>query len=205
MAGGKAVKLLDFWASPFGMRCRIALAEKEIEYEFLEQNLQDKSELLLKSNPVHKKIPVLIHDGRAICESLIIVQYIDEVFPGSPSSPPTPTRAYARFWADFVDRKVHSGANQMWKLKKERSWRKRRKRTYFGGDEFGLVDITLVPYTPRFYSFEVFAGLSVEKECPRLAAWGKRCGERESVAKVLPDPMKAHEYFCTRRKKLGID
>ncbi|KAG0500761.1 hypothetical protein HPP92_000833 [Vanilla planifolia] len=108
----------------------------------------------------------------------------------------------------------------MWKLKKGEELEEAKKefvgilrtleaelgdKTYFGGDEFGLVDITLVPYTSRFYSFEVFAGLSVEKECPRLAAWGKRCGERESVAKILPDPMKAHEFFCTRRKKLGID
>ncbi|KAG0496302.1 hypothetical protein HPP92_000993 [Vanilla planifolia] len=83
------------------MRCRIALAEKEIEYEFLEQNLQDKSELLLKSNPVHKKIPTSTKSSRK------------PILPSDPYA-----RAYARFWADFVDRKVHSGANQMWKLKK---------------------------------------------------------------------------------------
>jgi glutathione S-transferase len=31
-------------------------------------------------NPVHKKIPVLIHNGKPIAESLIAVQYIDEVW-----------------------------------------------------------------------------------------------------------------------------
>jgi len=69
------VVLLDYWASVFGMRVRIALAEKGIKYEYKEQGLRYKSDLLLKMNPVHKKVPVLIHNGKPVCESLIIVQY----------------------------------------------------------------------------------------------------------------------------------
>lgn len=52
MASEKGIMLLDFWVSPFGQRARIALAEKGVEYEYKEQNLAEKSELLLKSNPV---------------------------------------------------------------------------------------------------------------------------------------------------------
>ncbi|KAG6755237.1 hypothetical protein POTOM_041055 [Populus tomentosa] len=74
------VVLLGFWASSFAMRVKIALAEKEIDYVFREQNLFNKSSLLLEMNPVYKKIPVLIHEGKPICESLIIIQYIDEVW-----------------------------------------------------------------------------------------------------------------------------
>ncbi|KNA03104.1 hypothetical protein SOVF_212330, partial [Spinacia oleracea] len=99
--------LLDFWPSPFGMRVRIALAEKEVEYEYRDEDLKNKSEFLLKMNPVHKKIPVLVHNNKPINESLIIVQYIDEVWsdkkPLLPSDPHQ--RAVARFWADFVDKK----------------------------------------------------------------------------------------------------
>ncbi|RWW46551.1 hypothetical protein BHE74_00047520 [Ensete ventricosum] len=105
----KAVVLVDFWASPFGQRCRIALAEKGVEYEYREENIHgDKSPLLLESNPVYKKIPVLILDGKPVCESLIIVQYIDEAWPDrAPLLPADPySRAQARFWADFVDKKV---------------------------------------------------------------------------------------------------
>ena len=101
--------LLDFWPSMFGMRVRIALAEKGIEYERREEDLlRNKSPLLLETNPVHKKIPVLIHNGKPISESLIIVEYIDEVWEReSPLLPSDPyQRAQAKFWADYIDKKV---------------------------------------------------------------------------------------------------
>ncbi|KAK8341767.1 hypothetical protein V6Z12_A08G186900 [Gossypium hirsutum] len=86
---------------------RIALAEKGIKYEYEEEDLWNKSALLLQTNPVHKKIPVLIHNGKPICESLIQVQYINEVWhdkaPLLPSDPYQ--KATARFWADYVDKK----------------------------------------------------------------------------------------------------
>jgi glutathione S-transferase len=34
---GDQVTLLNFWASPFGMRLRIALAEKGVKYEYNEE------------------------------------------------------------------------------------------------------------------------------------------------------------------------
>lgn len=100
------VVLLDLWVSPFGQRCRIALAEKGVAYEYSEQNLVEKSELLLKSNPVHKKIPVLLHAGKPVSESLVILHYIDEAWPeAAPLLPADPyARAQARFWADYVDK-----------------------------------------------------------------------------------------------------
>ena len=104
------VVLLDVWVSMFGMRVRIALAEKGVKYEYKEQDiLMNKSDLLLKMNPVHKKIPVLIHNNNPVCESSIIVQYIDEVWndknPLMPSDPYE--RAQARFWVDYIDKKVY--------------------------------------------------------------------------------------------------
>ena len=100
--------MLDFWPSPFGMRLRIALAEKGVKCEYKDEDLWNKSSLLLQSNPVHKKIPVLIHNGKPICESLIALQYIDKVWTNKPLLPSDPfLRSQARFWADFVDNKVN--------------------------------------------------------------------------------------------------
>jgi len=103
------VKLLGASRSPFVLRVRIALALKGIDYEFIEENVQNKSQLLLQSNPIHKKILVFIHNGKPVCESMIIVQYIDETWDTKAPNlmPKHPyDRAIARFWAAFVDDKV---------------------------------------------------------------------------------------------------
>ena len=108
MAGKSSVKLLGAPPSPFVNRVQIALNLKSIDYEYLEETFGTKSELLVKSNPVHKKMPVMIHDDKPICESLIIVQYIDEQWTSGPTILPTETydRAIARFWAAYLDDKV---------------------------------------------------------------------------------------------------
>ncbi|KAH7522484.1 hypothetical protein FEM48_Zijuj07G0143500 [Ziziphus jujuba var. spinosa] len=211
------VILLDFWPSMFGMRVRVALAEKGIKYEYREEDLRNKSQLLLKMNPVHKKIPVLIHNGKPICESLIIVQYIDEVWndraPILPSDPYQ--RAQARFWADFV----HDAGRKIWTTKGEEKEAAKKEfidvlkvleeqlgdKPYFGGDHFGFVDISLITYYSWFSAYEIFGEFSIEAHCPKLIAWAKRCLQKKSVSETLPDGKKIHGFINDMRKKLGVE
>ncbi|ESW21241.1 hypothetical protein PHAVU_005G054100 [Phaseolus vulgaris] len=221
MSMADEVVLLDFWPSPFGMRVRIALAEKGINYEYKEEDLKNKSPLLLQMNPVHKKIPVLIHKGKPISESLIVVQYIDEVWhdrtPLLPSDPYQ--RAQARFWADYVDKKIYdNGRKIVWTSKGEEKEVAKKEfieglkvleeqlgdKTYFGGDNLGFVDVALVPFYTWFEAYETFGVFNLESECPKFIAWAKRCLQKESVAKSLPDQHKIHEIVVEMRKKSGI-
>ncbi|WVZ60796.1 hypothetical protein U9M48_010774 [Paspalum notatum var. saurae] len=220
---GHQLQLLDFWVSPFGQRCRIALDEKGLPYEYLEQDLANKSELLLRSNPVHKKIPVLLHAGRPVCESLIILHYLDEAFPSSAPLLPAGdayARAQARFWADYVDKKVYECGTRLWKLKGEPQAQAVAEmldilrtldgalgdgREFFGGAAFGLADVALAPFTSWFHAYERFGGFSVEEECPRLAAWAKRCAQRPSVAKNVTPPEKVYDFICGLKKRFGIE
>jgi glutathione S-transferase len=219
MAG---LQLLDFWVSPFGQRCRIALDEKALPYEYLEQDLGNKSDLLLRSNPVHKKIPVLLHDGRPVCESLVIVEYIDEAFAGTGPAllPADPyARTQARFWADYVDKKVYDCSTRLWRTKGEPQLQARKEMVeilktmegalgdgpFFGGDKLGLVDVAFVPFTSWFLAYERFGEFSVDEECPKLAAWVKRCAERDSVKKNLYPPEKVYEFIGLLKKKFGVE
>ncbi|XP_059596420.1 probable glutathione S-transferase [Vitis vinifera] len=162
MASSDHIVLLDFLGSPFGMRVRLALAAKGIEYQIEEEDsTQSKSSLLLKLDTVHKKIPVLIHNGKPICESLIIVAYIDEVWKD-------------RLWTangeeqeagkkEFIDRiKLLEG--------------ELKSNPYFGGETLDFLDIAFLPLYYWFHTFETFGKFSIEAECPKLAAWGKRYG-----------------------------
>ncbi|KAE9457997.1 hypothetical protein C3L33_10107, partial [Rhododendron williamsianum] len=67
-------------------------------------------------NPVKKQVPVLIRNKKPICESMIIVQYINEVWKNeSPLLPSDPyKRAQARFWSDFVDNKIYTLGKKVW-------------------------------------------------------------------------------------------
>ncbi|GKC34180.1 glutathione S-transferase [Tanacetum coccineum] len=202
------------------MKVQIALAEKGVEYEYKEEDLSNKSSLLLEMNPVLKKIPVLIHDGKPICESNIIVQYIDDAWNKSPSLLPSDPylKAQARFWADFIDKKIYEVTYRIWSKKGDETEIAKKEfmdslkilegqvgdKPYLIGDSFGYADIALIPCACWFYTLETLGKMSIEKECPKLVAWVKRCMERESVSKSLADPQKVYEFVLQFHKKLDL-
>ncbi|CAL1393694.1 unnamed protein product [Linum trigynum] len=213
--------ILDCWASPFCMRVKIALAEKGLDYEERAEDLfGGKSDLLLTSNPIYKKVPVFLHDSKPLCESTVIVSYIDETWPAPALLPSTPyERSQARFWADYIDKKLFDSTSAIWKASGDDAVEGAKKefvevlkvlegalgeKEYFAGDAFGYVDILAIPITSWFLASEKFGNFKVEAECPKLSTWIKRCMEKETVAKVVPDPEKIYEFVINLRKMFGI-
>ncbi|KAK1261036.1 Glutathione S-transferase U9 [Acorus gramineus] len=101
------VKLHGLWGSPFSQRIQLALNLKGVSYEWIEEGFEKKSTKLLQYNPIYKKLPVLVHDGKPLPESLIILEYIEETWKNPPLLPEDPyERSRVRFWANFFDQKV---------------------------------------------------------------------------------------------------
>eukprot|EP00262_Sarcandra_glabra_P004484 TRINITY_DN15565_c0_g1_i1.p1 TRINITY_DN15565_c0_g1~~TRINITY_DN15565_c0_g1_i1.p1 ORF type:complete len:220 (-),score=40.45 TRINITY_DN15565_c0_g1_i1:75-734(-) len=208
---GHQVVLLDALGSPFGLRTKIGLAEKGIEYECKEEDLTNKSSLLAETNPVYKKVPVLIHNGKPICESLVILQYIDEVWNNkNPLLPQHPyARSVARFWADYSEKKIYQIGKKIWLSKGEAQEAAKKEyienwkvlegelgdKPFFGGESFGFVDVALIPFANLFYALEQFGNFNMNEECSKIIAWVERCRERESVSKTLPHPHKIYELI----------
>ncbi|KAL8137585.1 hypothetical protein V2J09_003586 [Rumex salicifolius] len=204
------VVLVNSWQSPFGARVRIALEEKGVNYHYREEDLFSKSTFLLEMNPVHKKVPVLIHNGKPICESLVIVEYIDEVWKKNTSFLPSDPlqRAQAsnirKIWMSKGDelstgKKVLLGSLRL--LEQELG-----EKPYFGEEAFGFVDIALIGFYTRFHTVETIGRFSLEEECPKLVEWAKRCvAEKTSVSNCLPDPHKVLDFSLQLKKKLGLD
>ncbi|KAI3787077.1 hypothetical protein L1987_41263 [Smallanthus sonchifolius] len=100
------VKLYTFGGSPFACRVRIALNLKGIKHELVVEDLSNKSADLIKYNPVNKTVPVMLHNGNPITESLVIIEYLDDVWKEAPILPQDAYRkAQDRFWAKFIDDK----------------------------------------------------------------------------------------------------
>lgn len=109
------VKLLGTKESIFTQRIVWALKLKGICYEFVEQDFSSRSSpLLVELNPVYKKVPVIVHDGKSLAESLVILEYIEDTWPLiNPLFPVDPfERASARFWAKFIDGKFYEAAKK---------------------------------------------------------------------------------------------
>ncbi|GAB4833889.1 GST super [Ancistrocladus abbreviatus] len=155
------VKLYGFSISPFTRKVRAALDYKGIKYEYFDEDLNNKSADLLKHNPALKLTPVLVHNGKPVSESLIIIQYIDEVWTHKPLMPTDPyERAMARFWAHFFEDKVRPSIkhaticehHEFEKAKEEvHGWLtmlenelKRKGGKYFGGEDVGFLDISAI-------------------------------------------------------------
>ncbi|KAE8687437.1 Glutathione S-transferase 3 [Hibiscus syriacus] len=213
------VVLLDFWASPFAMRAKLALLEKGIKHECKPQDLLNKGPLLLQTNPVHKKIPVLIHNGKSICESLIIVRYIDEVWNHvSPLLPSDPyQRSQALFWADYVEKYIYDLGKRVYIGQEDQVEVKEKliqclktletelgDKLHFGGDSIGFVDVALLPFTSWFYTYETSGNFSIQESCPKLIAWVQRCQEKPSVSMALPHPHKIYDFYLQFKKELGV-
>ena len=91
-------------------KVRIALNEKGQEAREHVMTLRgDQNEpAYLKLNP-NGVVPTLIHDGRPIVESSLILYYIDDLFPEPPLMPKEPQRRHrVRMYNKLVDEYVHN-------------------------------------------------------------------------------------------------
>ncbi|XP_027089938.1 glutathione transferase GST 23-like [Coffea arabica] len=216
---GEGVKLLGYWGSPFALRVRSALKLKGIEYEYQEEDLGNKSPLLLQSNPVYKKIPVLLHNGKSISESLVILEYIDEVWKHNPLLPEDPyERARSRFWAKFVDEKcVPALVGTISKVGEELEKGAREAREHlktlesgldgkrcFGGTKIGFADVAIawVAYLARMEQEALKIQLIDQQNMPVLAAWIDYVLEDPVMKELMPPHDKVFKHMIDMREKL---
>ncbi|KAL1196682.1 Glutathione S-transferase U7 [Cardamine amara subsp. amara] len=215
------VKLLGMWASPFSRRIEIALTIKGVSYEFSEQDITNKSALLLQLNPVHKMIPVLVHHVKPISESLVILEYIDDTWQNNPILPQDPyEKAMARFWAKFIDEQICVAAmNVVGKTGEEKDAAVEATRDllkflekelvgkdFFGGKNLGFVDIAATLIAFWLMRTEEIVGVKVVpvEIFPEIHRWVKNLLANDVIKKCIPPEDEHLRYIKDRMVKLNI-
>ncbi|KAK7243051.1 hypothetical protein RIF29_37835 [Crotalaria pallida] len=213
------VKLYGAWASPFSRRVLWTLKLKGIPFEYIEEDIHNKSPQLLKYNPVHKKVPVLVHAGKPICESMIIVEYIDEIWPQNSLLPADPfQKAQARFWVKYIEDKssafgalFRSNGEKLQKaiedslelLKVVEDQCLSDEKKFHGGDNINIVDIAFGALIHWLEIMEevIEVKLLEDDKFPRLRSWITNFREVTAISENLPDSEKLLPTFKYLRQQ----
>jgi glutathione S-transferase len=195
------MKLYCMQGCPFAHRASIALREKHVDFEPVFFSPGKRPTELDAIGP-HAKSPTLVDGDRAVWDSQIVVEYIDERFPTPPLFPPDAAgRADARMLAARADREL--GAKQgvlvmelVMKPADKRdeaeiaeakrdiaamlpAWNDRLAgRDYLLGTTLGFADITLFAVLD---AIRRVSGIAIPAELPHLHAWYARIAARPSA------------------------
>jgi glutathione S-transferase len=220
MESKEVVKVVGFWVSPYSLRVEWALRLKGVEYEYIEEDIFNQTPLLSELNPVHKKVPVLIHGEKVTLESLIILEYIDETWKQFPLLPEDPyDRAMARFLADlgeklfvnaFVallsegdekERTLKLATEAMEKIEEEL---KGKTSKFFGGENMGYLDLALGWISHWLPVWEEVGCMKIVDpiQFPATTVWMENFLNHPVIKEKLPPTDKMVIYFQWLRKEM---
>jgi len=179
--------LYDAARCPYCARVRIVLAEKGVEFESVEIDLDDRPAWIYEKN-VTGRVPVLEEDAFVLPESAVIMEYLEERYLEPPLLPAdAAARALARVEIFRFDRL----STPYYAVRRgDESARPRLERAlaeldalleaqpFLTGGEYGLADIAYVPWIFRARSQ---LGLDLEP-WPAVVEWVGRLQERPAVA-----------------------
>jgi len=182
--------LYDAARCPFCARVRIVLAEKGVEWETVEIDLENRPAWLYEKNPAGK-VPVLEEDGWVLPESAVISEYLNERYPEPPLWPADAgERAAGRLlvfrFEDFSApyyalRRGEDGARERFQDELAFLDSLLDAMPFLSGRAFGLADTGYLPWVLRARD-RLGIGLA---RFPSVEGWVGRAAERRSVAAEL--------------------
>ncbi|KAK2360905.1 putative glutathione S-transferase [Trifolium repens] len=160
-------------------------------------------------------VPVFVHNDKPIIESLVILEYIDEIWKQNPILPSDPyERASARFWSKFIDDKIVVASSKSVFTIDEKEREKHieestealkileneLKGKFFGGEEINFVDIAAVfiafwiPLIQDITDLKLFT----DEKFPKLYNWSQEFLNHPVVKENLPPKDPLFAFFKAR-------
>lgn len=98
------MKLIGSFASPYVRKVRVVMAEKKLDYRFLEEDVWSAETNVAASNPLGKVPCLVMEGGEAVFDSRVIVEYLDTLSPVGKLIPAQGReRAEVKTWEALAD------------------------------------------------------------------------------------------------------
>jgi maleylacetoacetate isomerase len=206
------MKLYGYWRSSAAYRVRIALALKNLDYDYASINLANGAHRKPEYGEVNPQqlVPVLVEGDERQYQSLAIIEYLDETHPLPPLLPSDPLgRSRVRSLSQIIACEIHPlnnprvlnyltgtlAANEEQKLVWYAHWvstgfsalekrlsSERATGRYCHGDTPGMVDACLVPQVANAVRFKVDLA-----PYPTIRRINETCLEHAAFRKAAPE------------------
>ena len=225
---------VKFYASsrcPYAQRVWIGLEEKAVEYQWIEVDLyrsngDDCGRWLMPLEELQQRfpdfvacsprgqLPALDHGGEQMYDSIVLLEYVHEVFGGPPLLPSSPySRAKVRLWSKHVDLHIVPNYDRLLAAHGQETRKMARedllkavaefeaamapfaKGPFFLGEDFSMVDLVLAPWWQRMCTVLRAYRKFDPSEFSRLQLWFEAVEARPCFAKTAMDPEKLIEDF----------
>lgn len=196
------IKIYSYRRCPFAMRVRIALHEKKIPFEVIEEDLKNFSPELRALHP-EAKVPLLVHGENVIYESAIITEYVDDLpsiekklMPASPAE-----RAQVRLWTYWCNQvfkpdldRFKYGTARFLEVECQGTEQKMIQHLqkleavlvsqgHLVGSAFSLADVHVFPFVRQLSRIRPEPNFL--KNYPALCGWRDAIQQRPSVGETL--------------------
>lgn len=162
-----AMTLYSSDTDPYCHMVRLVLAEKGINYEVHEVDLDDTPEDLKDLNP-YNEVPTLVDRDLVLYGHQVIMEYLDERFPHPPLMPVDPvSRARNRLMLRRIERDWYTLSNKIARGEDVDNARKElsdslltvapifEQKKYFMSDDFTVMDCAIAPLLWRLQHYGV--------------------------------------------------
>ena len=190
-----AMTLYSSDTDPYCHMVRIVLAEKGINYEATDVDLDDTPEDLKDLNP-YNEVPTLVHRDLVLYGHQVIMEYLDERFPHPPLMPVDPvSRARNRLMLRRIERDWYTLSNKIARGEDVDNARKDladslltvapifEQKKFFMSDDFTVMDCALAPLLWRLQHY----GVELPSAAGALITYAANVFSREAFKESLTE------------------